>query len=86
MVDPQPAPCWATNSATWLGTGYTKPRRMSRSSPVFSFEKLADVDILLDPEMKSTGEVLGIGKSREEALYKGLVAAGYNMKRRGAYS
>ena len=33
--------------------------------------------------MKSTGEVLGIGKTREEALYKGLVAAGYNMKRRG---
>jgi hypothetical protein len=41
------------------------------------------VDVLLDPEMKSTGEVLGIGKTREEALYKGLVAAGYKMKRRG---
>jgi len=50
---------------------------------VFSFEKLTDADVLLDPEMKSTGEVLGIGKSRDEALYKGLVAAGYKMKRRG---
>jgi carbamoyl-phosphate synthase large subunit len=45
--------------------------------PVFSFEKLADVATpCSDPEMKSTGEVLGIGKTRDEALYKGLVAAG----------
>jgi carbamoyl-phosphate synthase large subunit len=47
--------------------------------PVFSFEKLAGVDTQLGPEMKSTGEVLGIGKNIEEALYKGLVAAGYKM-------
>ena len=51
--------------------------------PVFSFEKLADVDTHLGPEMKSTGEVLGIGKNLEEALYKGLVAAGYKMQKRG---
>jgi carbamoyl-phosphate synthase large subunit len=51
--------------------------------PVFSFEKLAGVDTHLGPEMKSTGEVLGIGKNLEEALYKGLVAAGYKMKKRG---
>ena len=67
-----------------FGTGlYKTPPYVAVKVPVFSFEKLADVDILLDPEMKSTGEVLGIGKSREEALYKGLVAAGYNMKRSG---
>ena len=67
-----------------FGTGlYPTPPYVAVKVPVFSFEKLADVDILLDPEMKSTGEVLGIGKTREEALYKGLVAAGYNMKRRG---
>ena len=67
-----------------FGTGlYQTPPYVAVKVPVFSFEKLADVDILLDPEMKSTGEVLGIGKTREEALYKGLVAAGYNMKRRG---
>jgi carbamoyl-phosphate synthase large subunit len=47
--------------------------------PVFSFEKLAGVDTHLGPEMKSTGEVLGLGKNIEEALYKGLVAAGYKM-------
>jgi carbamoyl-phosphate synthase large subunit len=51
--------------------------------PVFSFEKLAGVDTHLGPEMKSTGEVLGIGKNFEESLYKGLVAAGYKMKRKG---
>ena len=51
--------------------------------PVFSFEKLAGLDTHLGPEMKSTGEVLGIGKNLEEALYKGLVAAGYKMKKSG---
>jgi len=51
--------------------------------PVFSFEKLTDVDTQLGPEMKSTGEVLGIGKNIQEALYKGLVAAGYKMRRYG---
>ena len=48
--------------------------------PVFSFEKLHDVDTQLGPEMKSTGEVLGIAQSFEEALFKGLVAAGYKLK------
>jgi len=47
--------------------------------PVFSFEKLADLDTQLGPEMKSTGEVLGIGKSLGEALYKGFAAAKYKM-------
>ena len=51
--------------------------------PVFSFEKLAGVDTHLGPEMKSTGEVLGLGKNLEEALYKGLVAAGYKMRKHG---
>lgn len=47
--------------------------------PVFSFEKLHDVDTQLGPEMKSTGEVLGIAKTFEEALLKGLIGAGYKM-------
>ncbi len=51
--------------------------------PVFSFEKLTDLDTHLGPEMKSTGEVLGIGRNLKEALYKGLVAAGYSMKKVG---
>ncbi|MDR2903112.1 MAG: carbamoyl-phosphate synthase large subunit, partial [Clostridiales bacterium] len=51
--------------------------------PVFSFEKLMDVDTQLGPEMKSTGEVLGIGKNLEEALFKGFIAAGYQMLKSG---
>ncbi len=51
--------------------------------PVFSFEKLQDVDTMLGPEMKSTGECLGIGRTFEDALLKGLVAAGFNLQREG---
>ena len=51
--------------------------------PIFSFEKLAGVDTHLGPEMKSTGEVLGIGKNLSEALYKGLIAAGYKLQKHG---
>jgi carbamoyl-phosphate synthase large subunit len=51
--------------------------------PVFSFEKLPDLDTQLGPEMKSTGEVLGIGKNLQEGLYKGLLAAGYKMCKKG---
>ena len=51
--------------------------------PVFSFEKLQDVDTMLGPEMKSTGECLGIGHTFEDALLKGLVAAGYDLKKEG---
>ncbi len=69
-----------------LGYGaglYPRAPYVAVKVPVFSFEKLTDVDILLGPEMKSTGEVLGIGKNLEEALYKGLVAANYKMTRAG---
>ncbi|MCD7810545.1 MAG: carbamoyl-phosphate synthase large subunit [Ruminococcus sp.] len=51
--------------------------------PVFSFEKLQDVDTMLGPEMKSTGECLGIARTFEDALLKGLVAAGYDLKKEG---
>ena len=62
------------------GTGlYKKPDSFAVKVPVFSFEKLMDVDTHLGPEMKSTGEVLGIASTREEALYKGMVAAGWKM-------
>ena len=49
--------------------------------PVFSFEKLHDVDTQLGPEMKSTGEVLGIAHTYPQALLKGLVGAGYQFKK-----
>ena len=66
------------------GTGlYKTPPYVAVKVPVFSFEKLSDVDTQLGPEMKSTGEVLGIGKSLSEALYKGLCAAGYKMYKQG---
>ncbi len=62
------------------GTGlYRKPNYHAVKVPVFSFEKLMDVDTHLGPEMKSTGEVLGLAKTREEALYKGMCAAGWKM-------
>ncbi len=66
------------------GTGlYKKSPYYAVKVPVFSFEKLINVDTHLGPEMKSTGEVLGIAGTLEEALYKGLVAAGYKMKKEG---
>ena len=45
--------------------------------PVFSFEKITDANSMLGPEMKSTGEVLGLGRTFNEAIFKGLAAAGY---------
>ena len=66
------------------GTGlYRIPPYFAVKVPVFSFEKLMDVDTHLGPEMKSTGEVLGIAATMEEALFKGLIGAGYTMKRSG---
>ena len=51
--------------------------------PVFSFSKLTEVDTNLGPEMKSTGEVLGLAESYEKALYKGLIGAGLEIPRAG---
>ena len=47
--------------------------------PVFSFEKLRGAEISLGPEMKSTGECLGIGKTFNEALYKAFLGAGITL-------
>ena len=49
--------------------------------PVFSFEKIRGADISLGPEMKSTGECLGIAKTFNEALYKAFLGAGINLPR-----
>ncbi len=51
--------------------------------PVFSCEKLTDVDIFLGPEMKSTGEVLGVDKDLDKAIYKGFSASGINIPTSG---
>ena len=67
-----------------FGIGLFKPSPyVAVKVPVFSFEKLTDVDTHLGPEMKSTGEVLGIGNNLEEALYKGLIASGHKMTKGG---
>ncbi|TCO71064.1 carbamoyl-phosphate synthase (glutamine-hydrolyzing) large subunit [Marinisporobacter balticus] len=52
--------------------------------PVFSGEKLADVDMHLGPEMKSTGEVLGIDRDLNKAIYKGFSASGIKIPTEGA--
>ena len=63
------------------GTGlHPIPPYYAVKAPVFSFEKLTDVNAYLGPEMKSTGEVLGIGKTREEALFKAMTAAGMTLR------
>jgi carbamoyl-phosphate synthase large subunit len=52
-------------------------------APVFSFAKLLQVDITLGPEMKSTGEVMGVDRDFKVALYKALVAAGSMFTQKG---
>lgn len=51
--------------------------------PVFSAEKLTDVDMALGPEMKSTGEVLGMDPDYDKALLKGFIASGIRMQETG---
>lgn len=50
--------------------------------PIFSFEKITGAEISLGPEMKSTGEVLGISKDFDEAIYKAFMGAGVNLPKR----
>nr|WFN99956.1 carbamoyl-phosphate synthase large subunit [Staphylococcus aureus] len=52
-------------------------------APVFSFNKLKNVDITLGPEMKSTGEVMGKDTTLEKALFKGLTGSGVEVKDHG---
>ena len=66
------------------GTGlYPSASYTAIKVPVFSFEKLSGLDTTLGPEMKSTGEVLGIAPTMTEALYKGLLGAGYSLTKEG---
>lgn len=50
--------------------------------PVFSFEKIKGAEISLGPEMKSTGEVLGIAKTFDEAIYKAFIGTGINLPKK----
>jgi carbamoyl-phosphate synthase large subunit len=66
------------------GTGlYKKMKFTTVKMPVFSNAKLTDVDIALGPEMKSTGEILGIDETYEKAVYKGFLATGVAIPTEG---
>jgi len=58
---------------------YKESEFVAVKAPVFSFSKLTTVDTFLGPEMKSTGEVMGIAKDYHIALYKALVASGIKI-------
>lgn len=63
------------------GTGLKKSTNLiAVKMPVFSFQKLTEVDVALTPEMKSTGEVLGIDNTYDRALLKAFLGAGYKFK------
>jgi len=55
------------------------PDYMSVKAPVFPFDKFPGVDSILGPEMRSTGEVMGIGETFDEAFIKAQLAAGYRL-------
>jgi carbamoyl-phosphate synthase large subunit len=67
------------------GSGLLPPRALvAIKAPVFSMQKLAGVDTYLGPEMKSTGEVMGVDRSYPKALAKALLAAGLALPPSGA--
>ncbi|HEY0074642.1 MAG TPA: carbamoyl-phosphate synthase large subunit [Abditibacteriaceae bacterium] len=58
---------------------YPCPDQVAVKAPVFSFQKLTMVDTDLGPEMKSTGEIMGVDNQFPRALYKAMVASGYDI-------
>lgn len=67
------------------GTGICEEAKViAVKVPVFSTEKLPQVEVSLGPEMRSTGEVLGLGYNLEDALYKGFRAAGMTIPKKGS--
>lgn len=61
-----------------------EPEMVAVKVPIFSTKKLPMVEVSLGPEMRSTGEVLGVGRNYLEALYKGFVAAEFDIPRAGS--
>lgn len=77
-VPASPASPFADGAITSIGeiaSSTVAPMLYAVKAPVFSFQKLAKVEPSLGPEMKSTGEVLGIDSTYEAALYKALIAS-----------
>ncbi|MCL6589218.1 MAG: carbamoyl-phosphate synthase large subunit [Firmicutes bacterium] len=68
----------------YAGGMWPETRLIAVKAPVFSFAKLTQVDISLGPEMKSTGEVMGVDLTYAGALYKAFIAAGFTLPRGGA--
>ncbi len=60
-----------------------RPDYYTVKAPVFSFDKLKMLETSLGPEMKSTGEVLGLGMNKTEALYKAMIGSGLNVPKSG---
>jgi carbamoyl-phosphate synthase large subunit len=67
----------------YAGGMWPETKLVAVKAPVFSFAKLTQVDISLGPEMKSTGEVMGVDLKYPGALYKAFVSAGFNLPRGG---
>ena len=66
------------------GTGlYKRSKYIAIKLPVFSFEKIKNADISLGPEMKSTGEVLGIADNFKDALYKAFIGTNIKIPKQG---
>jgi carbamoyl-phosphate synthase large subunit len=70
-------------SMGWPDGLQEESRLVAVKVPVFSLDKLPRVETVLGPQMKSTGEVLGIGENLTQALYKGFIAAGYKIPKKG---
>jgi carbamoyl-phosphate synthase large subunit len=68
----------------YAGGMWPETKLIAVKAPVFSFQKLTMVDISLGPEMKSTGEVMGVDQTYAGALYKAFVSAGFSLPRGGS--
>jgi len=63
---------------------YRRPPFVAVKAPVFSFGKIGNLDTILGPEMKSTGEVIGLDRDFHRALYKALQACRFNLPEKGS--
>lgn len=82
-IDCQPTTDGKVRPTKDIANTLTNPRLYAVKAPVFSFQKLALVEPSLGPEMKSTGEVLGLDSTYHGALYKALVGSGITFKQKG---